>query len=123
MNLRETARNQDCTFNIPNVCNHNRETVVLCHLPDDSGTGKMGGKSPDWIAAFGCSDCHDVIDRRNNTKTTHEEDREFYMRRAMVRTWRIWIETGVIKSDELESMAVKYLVRKKGVFKIEKKSR
>ncbi len=100
MNLRETAKHQDCTFNIPNVCNYNRETTVLCHLPDDSGTGKMGGKTSDSIsAAFGCSACHDVIDRRSN-KELSDADREFFMRRAMLRTWRTWIDMGVIKIEK-----------------------
>ena len=99
MNLRETAKHQDCTFNIPNCCNYNKETTVLCHLPDDSGTGKMAGKSPDWIAAFGCSACHDVIDRRSN-KELSDADREFFMRRAMLRTWRTWIDMGVIKIEK-----------------------
>ena len=95
--LTKSARRQQCTFQIPNVCTHDVSTTVLCHLPDESGTGHMGGKSSHWIAAFGCSKCHDVIDRRNNTRAISEDDREFYMRRAMIRTWRIWIETGLLK--------------------------
>ena len=94
--LRLSARGQSCSFQIPNCCTHLIDTTVLCHLPDDGG-GKMGGKSPDWIAAFGCHKCHDVIDRRNNTRAISEEDREFYMRRGMIRTWRIWIEMGLLK--------------------------
>ena len=95
--LKQSAKWQKCTFQIPDVCTHNVSTTVLCHLPDESGTGYMAGKSPDWIAAFGCYKCHDVIDRRDNTRAISEEDREFYMRRAMMRTWKIWIEKGIIK--------------------------
>ena len=98
--LRQSARMQECTFQIPSVCNFDPETVVLCHLPDDSGTGKMGGKSEDWIAAFGCSNCHDFIDGRRYLFLSHGElkdDIEFYMRRATLRTWKKWIETGLIK--------------------------
>ena len=96
--LRASAKGQDCTFQIPGVCNHNPETTVLCHLPDDSGTGKMGGKSEDHIAAFGCCACHDVMDGRVITKGgLPEQDRQFYMRRGMIRTWRKWIEMGLIK--------------------------
>ena len=93
--MRKSAKGQQCTFQIPLVCNYDPDTVVLCHLPDDSGTGKMGGKSDDWIAAFGCSDCHDVIDGRVGEMLGAEK--EFYMRRAMIRTWRVWIKMGIIK--------------------------
>ena len=95
--LRQSARHQPCTFQIPNCCTHLTDTTVLCHLPDDTGTGHMSGKSPDWIAAFGCHKCHDVIDRRNNTRAISEEDREFYMRRGMIRTWKIWIDMGLLE--------------------------
>lgn len=94
--IRSAAWNEPCTFAIPGVCNYSKDTTVLCHLPDDSGTGKMGGKSDDWCAAFGCSSCHDVIDMRVHGKISRE-DREFYMRRAMIRTWRRLIELGIIE--------------------------
>ncbi len=62
--IRKAARNQDCTLRIPGVCNWNPETTVLCHSPFlDSGRG-MGLKAPDEEACFGCSACHDVLDRR-----------------------------------------------------------
>lgn len=91
--LRDSARGEPCTVQIPDVCNHNPETTVLAHLPDDSGTGKMGGKVDDWCACFACSDCHDVLDGRNPVCSLDE----WYMRRAMVRTWRRWIEMGLIQ--------------------------
>jgi len=45
------------------VCNGNPETTVLAHyrLIGISGAGM---KSPDEIAAWACSDCHDAVDRR-----------------------------------------------------------
>ena len=99
--LRDSARDQACTFQIPGICNYDLKTVVLCHLPDDSGTGKMAGKSEDICAAFGCSACHDLIDRRviipAFLQRQFDEDREFYMRRAMLRTWRKWLEMEVLK--------------------------
>lgn len=62
--IRKAARGQDCTLRIPGVCNWNPETTVLCHSPFlDSGRG-MGLKAPDEEACFGCSACHDVLDRR-----------------------------------------------------------
>lgn len=83
---------EECTFNIVGVCNYNPETTVLCHLPDESNG--MGKKSDDISAAYGCSSCHDVIDKRRIP--SYEYDLDWYMRRAMVRTWRKLIEKGLI---------------------------
>jgi len=59
--IRQSAKGETCTFNLPGICNHNPETVVLCHAPHpDKG---MGLKGPDTWAAYGCSDCHSAIDR------------------------------------------------------------
>ena len=96
--LRESARMEDCTFQIPGVCNHDPETTVLCHLPDESHG--MGRKSDDICVAYGCSACHDFIDGRAKTVTDMEalkyEFRDWYNLRAMVRTWRRMIEKGLI---------------------------
>ncbi|MDN2710629.1 DUF1364 family protein [Janthinobacterium sp. SUN118] len=62
--IRRAARGQDCTLQLPGICNHACETTVLCHsnyLADGKG---MGLKAPDTAAAFGCSACHDVLDGR-----------------------------------------------------------
>ncbi|MEQ9892073.1 nuclease domain-containing protein [Pectobacterium aroidearum] len=60
--LRESARGQTCTLQIPGICNGNPETTVLCHLP--SPTHCMGYKGDDFRDVYGCSSCHDVIDGR-----------------------------------------------------------
>ncbi len=90
--IRASARNETCTLQIVGVCNHNPETTVLAHLPDESNG--MGTKPDDISACYACSSCHDAIDRRHRSGLSGE-DREWYMRRAMVRTWRRLIETGV----------------------------
>lgn len=92
--LRASAEGQDCTFNIPGVCSYDPDTVVLCHLPFEGGI--VGGKAPDLSAAYGCAGCHDVIDRRVRDCIT-EEDREFYMRRGILRTHLIMHGLGLIK--------------------------
>jgi hypothetical protein len=89
--LQRSARGQDCTLEVAGVCNYNPDTVVLAHIQVDGG--KMGGKTDDISACFGCSDCHAWVDQYLGT----EEDRLFYTRRAMVRTWIKWIEQGLIK--------------------------
>ena len=92
--IRNSARDEDCTFRIVGVCNYDPATTVLCHLPDESKG--MGKKSDDISAAYGCSNCHDVVDGRvrNNEFEAHKD---WYMRRAQVRTWRQLIDKGVIK--------------------------
>jgi hypothetical protein len=62
--IRRAARGQDCTIEIPGVCNCNPDTVVLCHDNRLSAGKGMGLKAPDTEAAFGCSACHDVLDGR-----------------------------------------------------------
>ena len=91
--IRNSARGEQCTFQIVGVCNFNPETTVLCHLPGE--TKGVGTKSDDICAAYGCSSCHDVIDRRVINEE-FEAHREWYLRRAMVRTWRRLIDLGVV---------------------------
>lgn len=87
--LRESARGEECTFQIAGVCNHNTETVVLCHLPSDIS----GYKSTDLSSGYGCSSCHSAIDSRGKLS---DEDYEFYCRRAQVRTISRFEDKGLI---------------------------
>ena len=66
MNLRKEAKGRGCMVRIPEVCNHNSETVVLAHVRL-TGVSGMGMKSPDILGAWACSACHDAIDRRAHT--------------------------------------------------------
>lgn len=91
--LRDSARGQDCTLQIAGVCENQIDTTVLAHLPDESHG--VSRKSDDISACFACEYCHDVIDRRVMFPLC-EEDREFYMRRAITRTMRRWIEMGLV---------------------------
>ncbi len=88
--LRDSARGQQCTLNISGVCNYNSETTILAHLPDESNG--MGKKADDISSCFACSSCHTAID----THKVPASDRDFYFRRAMIRTWRTWFEMGLI---------------------------
>lgn len=88
--LRNSAKGQQCTLNIAGVCNYNSETTVLCHI--NTMGGAMGAKSDDFSACFGCSDCHYHLDTHKLT----ELDELFYTRRAMVRTWQVWINEGYL---------------------------
>ena len=84
MNLRKEARGRGCMVRIPEVCNHNSETVVLCHYRL-AGVSGMGMKSPDLIGAWACSACHDAIDRRAHTDLDRDYVRLLHLE-GMVRT-------------------------------------
>jgi len=92
--LRSSAKGEQCTVNIAGVCNYNPETVVLAHLPDESNG--MGKKSDDISSCYACSACHDVIDGRSNYCIDWAYHKQFYMRRANIRTIRKFIEKGLI---------------------------
>jgi hypothetical protein len=89
--LRASAKGQECTLQINDVCNCNPDTTVLAHLQWEGGT--MGGKANDYSACFACSACHDFLDQRR----VIGEERYLYMGRAMARTIDVWMRTGVIK--------------------------
>lgn len=75
-------------------CNGDTETTVLCHInSEDKG---MGIKSKDFFAVFGCSNCHDIIDSRKYTNIPDPEINECILR-GLNRTWKRWIEKGIIK--------------------------
>lgn len=94
--LRKSARGEECTLQIPGVCNGNPETTVLCHLDVLSESG-MGFKCSDLSAAYGCSDCHDAVDGRVLVKGFAPEDFWSHAARGIVRTHIRMIETGVLK--------------------------
>lgn len=63
MDLRDLARDEECTVRLPGICNHNTETTVLAHYRL-AGTCGVGMKPPDTNGAYACSACHDAIDGR-----------------------------------------------------------
>jgi len=77
-NLRRAAKGQICMVRLPSVCNFNRETTVLAHYRL-AGVSGIGMKSPDWMGAWACSDCHRAIDSgsslysREQLKLAHAE--------------------------------------------------
>jgi hypothetical protein len=84
MKLRKEARGRGCMVRIPEVCNHNSETVVLCHYRL-VGVSGMGMKSPDILGAWACSACHDAIDRRAHTDLDRDYVRLLHLE-GMART-------------------------------------
>lgn len=88
--LRNSARGQDCTFQIPGVCCHDPERTSLAHIRDE--TKGLSNKADDYSAAFACDRCHESIDHHKLPRA----DELYYCLRAMQRTWRVWIESGLI---------------------------
>lgn len=91
--IRASANGQECTFNIVGVCNYDPSTTVLCHLSNESSG--MGKKSHDICAAYGCSSCHRAVDTIGACKEL-EDHRDWYERRAMVRTLVALINLGLV---------------------------
>jgi len=92
--LTNAAEGRRCTLNIAGVCNYEADTTVACHLSD--GTGGSNKYTGPLSFVFGCSSCHAEIDGRQKQITT-ELDREFYMRRGLMRTLRILHDNGLLK--------------------------
>jgi hypothetical protein len=98
--LRESARGRPCTIGFPGICNNDKDTVVLAHLPSDvQGTST---KSDDFHAVFACSKCHEHMDQhRFHPNITG------YQLRALQRTQKYWVDNGLIKvvGDKDQSVA------------------
>ena len=62
--ITESARGENCTVRLPNVCNGNPETTVLAHINGVRFGHGVGRKVADIHGAYCCSSCHDVIDGR-----------------------------------------------------------
>lgn len=94
--LRSSAKGQQCTFEIPGVCNRDASTTVLCHAPSE--VKGMGNKSHDFHAAFGCYACHEALDQHRVEKW----EEYFYWLRGIQRTQAYWQAKGllVIPADQ-----------------------
>lgn len=95
--IRRAAKGERCTLNLP-CCVQDWSTTVLAHLPDESHG--MARKSDDISAVFACGPCHAAIDGRGSDHFTQGEladARDWYLRRALVRTWRRLIALGVVE--------------------------
>jgi hypothetical protein len=88
--LKDSAKGQDCTIRLPGICNFRPETTVLCHL----NGGGTGTKKSDLFAAFGCSDCHNEVDRKTRKLPLEEAQAAHY--EGMVRTQQYWLDNGFV---------------------------
>ena len=90
--IRDSARGEVCALRIPDVCNHNPETVVFAHLPGNKGTGT---KNHDLFGVYACSECHNWMDGRH-WKVVYESKSSASLR-ALQETQIKLIEKGLIK--------------------------
>ena len=95
--IQASAKGEECTLQIFPYCNGNPETTVLCH--GNSNDKGVGNKSPDWHGAYGCSDCHDVLDGRKKTDLDALEILKCFMR-GQFRTMKRLIEKGLVWVEE-----------------------
>ena len=93
--IRKSARGQDCQLRFPSICNHNPETVVLCHINTPFKGWSL--KSPDLFGVYGCYECHKVLDGQNTSHEFTPEEVKIWAFEGMIRTQKILMDEGLIK--------------------------
>ena len=84
--ITKSARGENCALRVPGVCNHDNDTVQLCHA--GKGTAK---RNEDWWGVYGCKACHDWMDGN-----VQDPDRELYIKDAIHETQAKLIQKGLI---------------------------
>lgn len=90
--FRKLARNRECQIRVPSHCSGDLSKVVLCHYRL-VGLSGMGIKSPDWCAAYGCFNCHQIVDGQKGSEYTVAE-RKLMLAEGVFRTQKILIDEG-----------------------------
>lgn len=90
-NLTKAAKNQQCTIQLHPYCNGNTETVVFCHAPSSRKGWSI--KSPDWWGAFGCHNCHAIVDGRMQVDDIGKDEIYRCFVRGVYETLAIQIES------------------------------
>lgn len=93
--LQRDAAGRECQIRIPGVCRPHPEDCSLCHAPLHASYRGGDQKAPDALAAFGCTPCHDEVDRRTRYVETQFARLCFY--EGVLRTQAIWIAEGKLK--------------------------
>jgi hypothetical protein len=95
--IRKSARGEDCTINLPGVCNYNSETVVWAHSNRYQDGKGMGLKAKDENGAYACYACHCVYDRqRKRPENLSLEEVEEAFTMAMRKSQQILKDKGLI---------------------------
>lgn len=88
--IRKSARGKDCQIRIPGHCCFDPATTVLAHAP--SSRKGMALKSPDFIGAYACHICHDIVDGRRNIGVARDRIKLWHLEAV--------IESQIIMADE-----------------------
>lgn len=91
--LRKQAAGRECQIRLPGICNGNNDTVVECHYRL-SGLNGAGMKPDDLFGAWGCSACHDEVDRR--TRIINNDAARLAHAEGVFRTQSILLAEGKI---------------------------
>ena len=75
--ITRSAKGEICTVRLPGYCNHNNETTVFAHKNGRGGAPRYEGIAT-IQGAYACSDCHDVVDRRQNCNLTAGDVKRFF---------------------------------------------
>ena len=82
MNLRKSAKGQDCTLEIMGVCNYDPQTTELCDV-DYSG----GRCLPSDVSAIhACSSCRELLYGYKSPTLEYANKTHWYVARALIRT-------------------------------------
>ena len=96
--ITESARMEQCQIRIPGVCSHDPETVVFCHANGSAAGKGMWQKSADYLGAYGCYRCHQVVDHAVKPPNHYtRDDIKLMFAEAIFRTQRILEEKGLLK--------------------------
>ena len=87
--IRNSARDEDCSLRLINICNGNPETTIFCHV--NTVFKGVGIKSPDLFGVYGCSSCHDALDGKAKSAVDPQDILD-----AMVETQMKLVEKGLI---------------------------
>lgn len=91
--ITKSAKGQPCQIRIPDICNHNTETTVFAHL----NGGGVGMKQPDYLGAYACSHCHDVVDRRDRLHGYSQAEVKTMFYEGIFRTQTALFKQGLLK--------------------------
>lgn len=95
--IRQSARGEPCTLRLIGTCNGDWTTTVFCHLRMFGAAG-MGQKPADYAGVYGCSACHDALDRRDTSGLWGYED----VLRALMETHRRLATKGLLHMGKIE---------------------
>ncbi len=82
--LTDYAKGKPCLIRAPGICSFQDEQTVACHVPLVGYHG-TGLKMADWFIAFGCFNCHDLVDRRRYRHIEEAVARTLHLE-GMIRT-------------------------------------